>query len=572
MKPRYFSSAVAAFSKLSGGLLAICATACVVSLFLTFSASHEKNVSDFLSGELREARVEEHVVVRGTYMEVLRGEVRAADGGAVGGRTKRLALALAYKKALARYSPFFALPGVDTKRLKAASELLRTTSEHLASVQKTDKETLVVKTALYPAEFIAALVELEDARREFLHSGSDTAANEYDIAFQKTLREYQDGLMRFRLGFQEAVPENVQGYAAMRSLISRSGTLEAIRHMQDTANTISAKSRQRELCITGVKNACSRQDITLQIPTIHNNAQASAKTRRFAKEVQDVFLKTGYAPDMSDGGFLVELSDARCTEAGKTPTPALFTTNQVVSMEGYMYSNIIPLNDIRFVYSEKYKDVPFFGYFHEHNVVYVPITINHYTCPEIGSDRGKVFGTLSVRAFAHETPVYEGVMSKNDILLLRTVRASLLSSVASEKDAVAYLAILSTYHSSMPKSLADELASLALQINRGTGGFEDGVFEVALMENMNARLVATEGPKADLTPAYLFFVRSNALSLFMALHGVGDKSVDDFFEDVGEQATNAPFVRYSALRENWRERERVISDMKAYHEVFSQEL
>lgn len=567
MNQKYFSLVVAASSRLSGGVLATSAIACAVFFLLTLSVAHEKYVSRLLSEGLREAQTEEYVVVRGTYLEISHGEVKTADGTIIEGRIERLALALAYKKALARYSPFFALPGVDTKRLRAASESLRATRERLASVQKTNKETDVVHTSLYPAEFIATLADLEDARREFLRLGSDTAASEYDTMLQKTLQTYQESLTRFRLGFQETVPKNVQGYAAMQSLVSRSGTLKAIEYMQDATRDIRTKIRTRELCGIGVAKVCNWQEVVLHTPSVPHGTPATAATMQSAIEMRNVFSKTGYKPD-EEG--LVELTGARCTEAGGDPAPTLFTTNQVLPPGGNTYRNIIPLDDIRFVSSEKYKHVPFFAYFHKRDIAYVPVTVNHYTCPEIGSDRGRVFGTLAVRAFARETTIYESVMTEEDRLHLHKVRASLLSTVAREQDAAAYLAIMHTYRTSMPKAIADELASLSLQMSRGTGGFEDGVFEVAHIQDMSARLVATGGPQADLASAYLFFVRSDFLSLFMALHGVGDTPTGGFFEKVGMQAASAPFIRHSSMRENWRERERAMSDMKAYHQVFSQ--
>ena len=499
----------------------------------------------FFSETLLNAGADERVIVHGTAYEVRDGRAYV-QGTEIIGLEALPPLKLAYQKALARRSPLLALPSIDPERLESAAKALQSTAEKLADIQESPGHAHLVRSALYPATFLAKAANLERERLAFLSSGDAKDAIVYERALRETLAAYTEGLQSFRMAFDRAVPENARDYATTRSIISKNSVLDALRELSQSAQSVAETLRQRGRCMDGWVSACREDELAARLLPQKPERRASPASLMLAREIQTLLSNAGF-PFHTSGHMVVELSESACADPEHASLPALFAMYTDYTSDGSSYERAVAIDDLRIVRSETYAHIPFFQYFHAHGATYVPAFINFYTCLEQGRDLSTISGVRAVRAFAERASL--SALVPGEAARAQGLERALSSSLIREADALEYLALIEERADSLPPEIVREAKSLALQLDYGSAGLEDQAFEVA--ELQNAVMEANEnGVASDLEAPYLFFVRSNFLTVFMAANPSFNGSSADFFELNAIAQEERPYITYSALRDD----------------------
>lgn len=538
--------------------------ACLFLVALHLANGRDDRALLFFSEALLNAGADERVIVRGITYEVRDGRAYV-QGTEILGLEALPPLKLAYQKAFARRSPLLALPGVVPERLESAAKILQNTAERLAGIQESPADAHLIRSALYPAPFLTKAAELERKRLAFLSSGNAENAAVYERALYGTLTAYKESLRIFQEAFARAVPEGARDYATARSVISRSGVLDALRELSLSAESVAKTLQQRSRCLDGWISACREDDLAARPLPQKREDNASLSSLMLAREIQALLSDAGF-PFHTSAYALVELSESACADPGRASLPSLFAVYADRASDGSLYERSVPVDDLRMVYSEEYRNIPFFEYFYSRGARYVPTFTNFYTCLELGRDSSTISGVRAVSAFAQRAPL--SALSPGGAPGAQELERALSSSLIREADALEYLALIEEHADSLPPEIGREAKSLALQLEYGSAGLEDQVFEVAELQNAVAE-ANENGLASDLATPYLFFVRSNFLSFFMAANPSFHSSAGGFFEPNAIPQEEQPYLTYSMLRGNFTQLEQLERDIALYLRSFN---
>ena len=540
-------------------LLLLCALLALAAGADLLVEDRESNVLQFFSEALRDADVREHVLAGGRTYNIAGGVVRE-NGAVVRGRGALLPLALAYKKALARRTPLLPLAGTDPDALLNAVQELERTQALLAQTQS-DPGGVPLIRSLYPTGSLRVLAELERARIAFLETGTIQEAWRYDLAVRTALWQLRADLAAFRRAFSRAVPSGVGEYATPSTSVTRANVLEALDALLAGLNDIETVLGERLSCTRGGIASCDLNDLSLPRLEEQKNVVPEEAIAR-AREIRSLFGQAGTL-EKPDDNLIVVLAKSAC--APDNPIFSVYT-RQFGNFAGY--TNLLWLGDIRFVLSEKHPDIPFFSYFSDHGVRYVPVPLNHYSCAELGKDWGRVFGVLDARKFARALPISKFAGEAATDSLKKLERALLSSDVVHERDAVEYVALAQELDEELPEDSANKIAALSLKLRNGSAGLDLFIREMAIVERTNIELLESSGPPADMTIPYLFFVRSAFPSLFIS----GEIVTTELFARNEIPPAEQPYTFYSSLRNDPQERKRLVRDMLLYHRAFNEYL
>ncbi len=516
--------------------------------FFTFGWHRQQSASLFYSSALRDAKISEEVTVDSRRYDVVLGKVELSGENISRIRADK-SIELAYAKALARRSPFMALAGTDPKQLETAIDALEETKNKLAEVQKNRKDGDLVKSSLYPIEFLSALANLERARLLFLANGDEDSQKKYQMAQNQAFYAYQDDIGSFKKAFIQAVSPNAKFFAFGGNLVDRESITKALDTLSSGMRETKSMIEKREKCLSGKTAQCVISDLDFPTVSVLEKQVIAPALISQSNTIRSILAKALGDNEIMNGP-VIGLSKSRCT--ADTPGAPLFVLYyKVKTMEKDMeYYNSLFIGNIRFIDSEKQKQIEFFKYFALHGVKYVLSLPNaYYECPLSWYDTGKILGIHSVIAFAKKSSVsaYASGENKSRLKKLEDSFAS-PNALVEEKDAVDYISVSQNVakEGAVPEDVVDEIISLSLQLRNVSAKFNNLITEISRIENKNLDLVR-RGINLSLDLSYLFYVRSGFISLFLAHNPSATGFHGPFFEQNTIPLEKQPFIFYSSL-------------------------
>ena len=507
----------------------------------TYLAPNDRNdqAALFFAERLQKIESEEIVVVEGTSYTVHGGSI--ATSSALRNEIKYRVLSLAYLKILTERSPFLSLAGTDPRKLTDALLQLADTAASLAAIQESSSDNAFVSSALYPLSFLTALAEAEQARLTFLVSGRDTDADNYASTLARSANQYKRDLITFKKAFEQAVPVSVRPYATEQEIISRENSLKALDDLYAAMTQTQSLIERRARCIRGKTARCNTEDEAFaQLPTV-SYSPPSSDAVALASRVRGIIENSGVEIPSHDNP-MVTLGSSVCIK--DSASTGLFF---VLSEKG-----IIHVGDIRLLKTDTYRSTPFYKYFYDRNVAYVPTyPFSYYKCPEIAEDVGRFLAVRAVRMFAYQTPL-SSLSPTSDAKTLGALERKLASStLIHESDAIEYLALAQKIaaQQALPPEMALSIASLSLQTRDRSAGFDHTIDRMAQVEKINLSLLQKRVP-VDLAAPYLFFVRSGFPSLLLAGNTSATEQRLQMFPPNDVPLSQQPFTAFSSLADN----------------------
>ncbi len=535
--------------------------------FFTFGWHRQQSASLFYSSALRDAKISEEVTVDSRRYDVVLGKVELSGENISRIRADK-SIELAYAKALARRSPFMALAGTDPKQLETAIDALEETKNKLAEVQKNRKDGDLVKSSLYPIEFLRALANLENARLLFLVNGNEDSQKKYQMAQNQAFYAYQDAIGNFKKAFLQAVSPNAKSFATGGTLVDRESIIKTLDTLSSGMRETKSMAEKREKCLSGKTDQCVISDLDFPTVSVPEKQIIPPELISQANNIRSILAKALNNDEIMNGP-VVGLSKSRCT--ADTPGAPLFVLYKgKITEKDPVYYNSLFIGNIRFIDSEKQKQIEFFRYFAEHGVKYVISLPNaYYECPLGGYDTGKILGIHSVIAFAKKSSVsmYASGENKSGLKKLEDSFAS-PNALVEEKDVVDYILLSQNIvrGGAVPEDVVDEIISISLQFRNLSTKFNNLITEISRIENKNLSLVRRE-INLSLDVSYLFYVRSGFMSLFLAHNPSATGFHGSFFEQNAIPLEKQPFIFYSSLLKTIDMENEIIKDIDFFYKV-----
>lgn len=504
----------------------------------------------FYADALRQAHVYEDVSLDGVNYTVIDGVVYR-DKIRVAGLEQIVPLRLAYEKTLARRNPLMSLAGTNPSDLESALTSLAGEQAELSAIQTSPEHASVVRSALYPMDFLRDLPVLERTRLNFLQSGSENDAHLYEDTLHKAITDYATDIRLFRLAFSRYVPETIRSYSNAGLLISRNQTLEAITTLAQSNKRTQSLYEHRLSCIQGAWKACRDSDLTFPEIATGDGNSATPSQLQTAQEVRRIISVSLSNPALASKTLpLLQLGSAVCT--GGTTMPPLFIIAPEQSLvEDATHTNLFLVGDIRLTKTADFPSVPYETFFTKRDIPYIPSNpLLHYECPYMGNDFGNAFALFEVSIAAAKNPasVYATDAQKTALTTLEDSLAP-SSRILKETDARSYVRLVESLAQSTdaPQVLRDEAAQLTLLFKDPTAGFAQAITWVAEAEKRNMSAAHAYGVPVDLNPDTLFYFRSGFILFFMGTNSSVTGSTSSYFETVNIPVSAQPFIYYSNL-------------------------
>ena len=512
--------------------------------------------ASFYARALADAHTYELVTVDNAAYVVDRGVV-TLDGKSISGWRTFGVLSLAYEKALAERSPVLALPGVDPDKLLSALALLKEEQGRLALSQKDSTQADVVRTSLYPIEFLESVASLEQARQVFIASGNATDATRYSHLVKSTLRIYQHDSERFRSAFQTAVPSTTPPYGTDTYIIDYSGMTRAFVMLEDGISKMKDVLRMRTLCTHGLTFVCNRDDIYL--PDTDNLPEETVINSSTAEDIPALYKAAGFR--LSDEPSIT-LSSSSCIPRN---TPPIFSFIRYGAFASDQYLTPLFTGDILFIKSARYESAPFYQYFNDNGISYVPVDpLTYYECPEASRDFSSALSVLGIIRFAKKYDL-SPYLTGSDADKIQPLRNRLLGTMVHERDASAYVSALRIALPSTndTKSFHRTLDELSLALSYKTAGLTEFISTIVQFEGGN-RLIAGRGVAFDTSARNLFYIRSGFGSLFLITSPTVYNSSTSPFRANGMTKSEKPYAQYSEIKSTPGIRNIIQRDMKFF--------
>lgn len=517
----YSSSAVAVSTRKTGQLKRALVWAILsAALFLPLLAALHSHA--YYAGALKQFKIRENVYIDGTQFLVENGDVTAA-GQAVSGTRAYTAQRLAYAKTLAARNPILSLPVSDMERLEQAITELVNTRERLATLQENAMDADLVHSHLYPIEFLKSLRDTEEARRRLISDGSKESLEVYEQAVARALNVYVRNGVALRNAFEQAVPKDIGPYIVAGDRVTRYDVTRNMQTLIARGRVQRAHALIQKACLQGFSFLCKRSDISLPVPQDSGEYVPTAKERAMAEDIAAFMGPLKGRP--LDSKIRIALPKSICAE--NMPGAPLFVLQTNESAYGSMYEYPLYIGDFRFTDSSVHRDVPFYEFFLDRGVRFVPNPAhNYYACPDVGFDAAQVH---IVERIVDTYP--SALRDMQGPITLRSVTTYLKEQLA-----------LKDHQNATSTEIA-----LAQALKNNSAGFEDTIFWLADIEAQNARIYQ-DGVPVGLDLPYLFYVRSGYSVLLMAHDPRLWPPNRRLYDHISLPIENQPFVYYSQIR------------------------
>lgn len=447
-----------------------------IAVVLTRDQFHTER---FYSDALRAYDVSADVFVGGRQLSVRAGTT-SLNGVPVTGASSREAVRLAYARTLAERNPLFAFPGTSPSDLAYAVDELQATANQLANLQHDTEHAELIRTALYPIDFLRKAGVAETARLEFIaHTDSENEKG-YERAVRKEVDAYLSDLRTFRNAITTVVPDGTPAYIAAGKIVSKTTILAALSTLEAELRATMQIFNTRMQCLRGFVARCNLQDLALPSLKVPESGHIDEKSIARAREIQSL-----YAAMRDDAQLkvlpLIVLSESACFKDVPSP-PIFFVTESTVLSEAPPYVEPVFVGDIRFIRTDEYENVPFYQGLRSHGIDFVfSPPLLHYECTDEARDATAVRSTRMILGASSSSVVYQADA-------IRTAHANAVSGD--------------------PTSIARALA-----IKYNSTQFDQSIRDITWTEqkNLNSR---KQGLNPGLDTVNMFVSRSGFTSLF----------------------------------------------------------
>ncbi len=502
----------------------------IALLFFCVCVAYGLHAYLFFAGELRNQGITESVRIGVHAYSVEKGVVLLEHVPVIGIDTLK-ALRIAYAKALAERSPLLGLEGTDPEALRANTKLLEETMAKISQIQGKSEylqlmnavlypdgisqfqieaeDSELVKTALYPTDFLYALAALEKARKQFIASGSqsdmDVYGGSFDAVFKFGIHDSKKLVDALVYKTRSSNSIRLPGFAGT---ITAASSVDSLRSIPESFSVLKQRAAERAWCMAGITWFCP----PLTTPTLPAVlADQSEKTDLDSQgtmrtEIASI-LRSVAATSTYDGLFApVRLNKSACLASLPSPYELESAVSWRLNFDLLHY-----MNDMYFIPTAGSSGpVPQFLR-NTYGLNYLKINpLVFYLCPYLLEDVSDAHAILKTAALAKKYPDIPN--SHRDILI---------SGIPTESDAIAYLreagSILS--RESVPTLYAQEVLSLSLIFNQKSAGLDAVVGQIVYI-NEHDLVLAQEGTPFDVSAQSLLLTHTAAPSLFL-FHQIG---------------------------------------------------
>lgn len=521
---------------------------------------HEKDMStQFFSDALTPVKTAQNVVIDHRGYLVNRGVVSPNDNN------YQLALKVAYAATVASRAPFLSLPQINLVDYDSAVEELDKTQKRFASLQKTNKDSTLVGSALYPTFFLRKLSEAEKTRRQFLESRTENNMYLFIAKEEEAVLAYRQSLKKFLYAFSELIPQTSKKYALVDVIISRDSVLAGLNTMITRVGLIESRLRNFRFCLNGQTEKCS--DVVLRSKTLklEESSKLSLSSFNLASDIRRMLY------DASDNhkileGPLIAITNVSCSISNNDTALFVFW-NKKSSSKDRRFDLPLFVSNLRFILSKEHSYDPFSRYFAENGVNFILSNpFEHYRCLQGRKDFSRIFFTREVSTFSEKSPVsrYATGTARNSLLALERLLHG-YNSVIRESDAILYISLAQKLAEevTLPKHETNLIESIALAEKVRSHGLTEEVLRVAAIENHNINL-RNIGINIDFGASRLFLTESAFFSLFLADQILDPKEIYDVFQKNNIPEEQQPFVFYTDLSKSSLTASSLKSDMAYY--------
>ena len=448
----------------------------LIAAVMTRGQSHAEQ---FYSDALRAYDISADVLIDGRTVTVRSG-VASQSGEVVTGAPSLEATRLAYARTLAERNPLFAFPGTSPSDLAYAVDELQKTADQLASLQHDPKHAGMIRTSLYPIDFLRAAGEAEAARAAFLAHTDRRHELEYELTVRAETDAYLSDVHTFRDALSKIVPDNTPEYIAAGKMVSKTAILAALSTLEAELRTTIHVFEMRMQCLHGFVARCNPQDLSLPSLKVPESAHIDEKSIARAREIQSLYAEMRGDAQLKDLP-LIALSEGACF--GDVPgSPIFFVTESKVVSGVPPHVEPVFAGDIRFIRTDEYESVPFYQGLRSHGIDFVfSPPLLHYECIDQARDVTAILSTRTILATSSASALYQA-----DAVRAARARAS----------------------SGDPAGIAQ-----ALSIKYNSAQFDQSLQDVIWTEqkNLNSR---KQGLEPGLDAINIFISRSGFTSLF----------------------------------------------------------
>ncbi len=530
-----------------------------VTALFALGSNREQLTSIFYSDALRDAGASEKVVMENKEYSVINGVVVGEFGNTIKSKEKLDVLKIAYSLTMARRSPLFGIAGTNPGALKQAVDELKNVVEDLAKTQGNPGDAAMVASSLYPIDFLYSLSTLEESRLKFLASGTNTDSDNYEKSLQDTIRTGKRDIENFKKSMQEIIGEKSMRFLRFGGTMTAKSMLETISLIQEGISKNENIFLERNLCVHGKIKFCDKTAIEIPASSqLQENPKATAdrKIPPLVTKVREIFSEASGRP-INKSDMLVALDRSKCL--GALPGPYYFLVRTLTD-GGERAFRLMYAEDI-FFYPTKNDSGNMFKYMNtELKIFFSHVNpVNFYTCPEVGNDTGRAYGTVATAAFAGKHPS-----------LAVHARNRLLGSpmVVYENDATTYIQTaieeLRFHTNQSSRETKNELINLLIMFNEQSAGLEFLVEGIEMVNSTNLHLKEA-GVPFDLSARNLFLTHSAFPSLFLS-HNPSAAAVDVRLNVQNKKDQEILFTRvkrYSLLRLSVPH-EKIVADIHAF--------
>ncbi len=483
---------------------------------------------------MRRYNVTTTAIIDGRLLDI-KGDLVTEGATTVTGDRATRALRIAYAHVLAERSPLFAIPGTLPANLTYTTDELQGTADQLAALQDDNVSATLVRTSLYPIDFLRAAAAAEAMRVEFIEYPDRQNEDRYNEAVGAEISAYLFDLGTFRDGVSRAIPDSTNQYVAAGKVIDKSGILSAIDTLRARIQIQRLRFYSRMLCIGGFASRCLPEDLSLPqlpepaVPTISPALIGEARSIRAIYE--------NILSDQFPGGEvrfhspLIILTNGVCT-ADAPGLPAYVIAKITSDTDSPELQRAIYVGDIRFIKLSNYANLPFYQKLGSLGIQYVlSIPSLQYECMDTVRDNAAIYFTATV-----------------------------LHATSSTADVLYQANAIHTANRFASAGNSDGIRDI-LSLQNNSAQFDLLIHDISRTERQNVHLVKN-GVAADMYAYNLFLSRSGFVSLYMANNPsfVGTISL---FNTIYVPPEQQPYSYYSAVSSS-AEQQKIVEDVHRY--------
>lgn len=293
----------------------------------------------------------------------------------------------------ARHTPFFALPGTDTKKLRRAIEAFKSTASIAVP------ESISATAQPYPFAFLSSLSDAEDARRTLIGEPSATTTAAYHVALKQVFAAYEADATRISTYLRESPGPTHFGFISGET--TSTYIADIVTESLRTVRAFAAEEDARFACAQGVRSACitfpSRPQRALYNGKESGPAQLSVEQTLF-RDVLRAYDKESYPGESA----VVSLSQSVCYKGEQPMFYDIASTTSRLSGEGMAWMR--PLNNLYF-HDVTVSDRPSLVELKEAGITYEYQPVNAYMCPDFGIEISEALTILYAHTLFTQRPI-----------------------------------------------------------------------------------------------------------------------------------------------------------------------